>query len=817
MTGVLEHLVVIDLSQDVATSMVGMLLADQGATVIKVEPPGGDPLRASSGWRVRNRGKQSVVLDLSSEGDRLDLMARIVQSDIVLDGPASVLEQVGWTYSDLRSRHPSLILCSISGYAGVDKHSGRPVIESLVAARCGLQWEKRGWPGGSIERTNGIEGFLMDFEVPTEELEGPPREGPLYSVVPWTELAAFFLASVGVGAAIFARERTGEGQHVATSLLHGAMVNGSFTWQRVAKPYHPGYRMWLTDPRVPHGLFRTADDRWVHAWGPGASFPLAMAATVAEDEATALEFARGFPRTGMDPEELLVIREFSPALADAYRTFTAAEWEAMAAENNVSVVDIRSPEEALLSQAFLNDGCVVQVDDPEVGPIRHVGQTIQFSANPTPIIRPAPELDAHQEEFRRSTRNAPQATTVTRPDVAKGSLSRGPLDGVVVLDLGLAVAGPFGVQALADLGADVIKIQRADDQYWTETYMGAVCNRGKRSICIDLKTPDGRAVLLRLVELADVVHSNMRMAAVKGLGLDYETLRAVKPDLIYCHTRGYENGPRLDLPGHDQSGSAISGVAWEEGGLYAGGWPLWPPISLGDTGSGLLSAAAVLSALHHRQRTGIGQEVNTAIAYVHLLNASAAWIGDDGTTVPERPRLDAMHYGLDALHRLYPTGSGWLCLAADHQQHWTTLCQAIGRADLADDPRFATAEKTLENDAELAAILSDALAFDSAARWQELLDHHAIPCEVSSESFSKELFDDAEMIERGLVVKHSHRHFGTIEMQGGGLEFSGTPTLIDRGPCVTGEHTYEILAELGFSQEDIQRFEGNGTAWQLAD
>ena len=194
-----------------------------------------------------------------------------------------------------------------------------------------------------------------------------------------------------------------------------------------------------------------------------------------------------------------------------------------------------------------------------------------------------------------------------------------PLDGVKVLDLGLAVAGPFGTQMLADFGADVIKVNQPSDQTWMNTYMGMSCNRGKRSVSLNLKTDHGMEAFRALVAEADVVHTNMRYDAAEHLGVDYDSLRRINPRLIYCHTRGFENGPRMLLPGHDQSGSALTGVAWEEGGVGAGGTPIWPNISLGDLGDGMLSATAVLHALLHRDRTGEGQLVTTSIVYAHLL------------------------------------------------------------------------------------------------------------------------------------------------------------------------------------------------------
>ena len=248
-----------------------------------------------------------------------------------------------------------------------------------------------------------------------------------------------------------------------------------------------------------------------------------------------------------------------------------------------------------------------------------------------------------------------------------------------MLDLGLAVAGPWGTMMLADLGADVIKVNPLHDCYWMSTHIAMACNRGKRSIAMNLKDPDAMEVLHELVAPADVVQHNMRYDAAERLGVDYESLRAIKPDLIYCHTRGFEHGAREGLPGNDQTGAALAGPDWLDGGLDHDGIPLWPVVSLGDTGNGFLSAIAMVQALYHRDRTGEGQFVDTSIMYAQLLNASIAWSLADGSRHGDRPSLDAMQLGWHATHRLYETADGWLCIAAMTDEQRSALASVARR------------------------------------------------------------------------------------------------------------------------------------------
>jgi crotonobetainyl-CoA:carnitine CoA-transferase CaiB-like acyl-CoA transferase len=268
---------------------------------------------------------------------------------------------------------------------------------------------------------------------------------------------------------------------------------------------------------------------------------------------------------------------------------------------------------------------------------------------------------------------------------------------VTVIDLGLAVAGPFGPKMLADMGASVIKVNALYDGYWWSNHMAIAVNRGKRSIAIDLKDPRGRAIVYKLVERADVVAHNMRYGAPERIGVDYDTLRKINPRLIYCHTRGFDRGPRLRLPGTDQSGAALAGIEYEDGACADGGTPFWSPTSLGDTGNGFLAAIAIAQALYHRERTGQGQKVDAAIINASLLSTSYAYITADGKGGP-RPHLDKMQTGLSALYRLYQTADGWLCLAAIKPAHWKELCAAIGKPELAGDERFATAESRAQHD-----------------------------------------------------------------------------------------------------------------------
>jgi crotonobetainyl-CoA:carnitine CoA-transferase CaiB-like acyl-CoA transferase len=311
---------------------------------------------------------------------------------------------------------------------------------------------------------------------------------------------------------------------------------------------------------------------------------------------------------------------------------------------------------------------------------------------------------------------------------------------------------------------------------------------------------------------ADVVQHNMRPDAARRLAVDYGSLRQVKPDLIYCHTRGFERGPRTGLPGNDQTGAALAGTTWLDSGLDHDGAPIWTVMSAGDTGNGFLSAIAIVQALYHRDRTGEGQELDTSILYAQLLNASMAWITPDGSRSADRQRLDAMHLGWCALYRLYETVDGWLCLAAVTDEQWSALCSAVGRDEWATDPRFADREGRRRHDRELAETLERCFATGSARDWFDRLDRAGVPCEVSDPDWVLRAFDDPWMVERGWVAQLDHARLGRMVTMGRLVDLSATPGVVERAAPVVGQHTRELLAEVGYDETEIEALLASGAA-----
>jgi crotonobetainyl-CoA:carnitine CoA-transferase CaiB-like acyl-CoA transferase len=331
------------------------------------------------------------------------------------------------------------------------------------------------------------------------------------------------------------------------------------------------------------------------------------------------------------------------------------------------------------------------------------------------------------------------------------------------------------------------------------------CNRDKESITLNLKDPEGMAVLRRLAASADVVQHNMRYDAAERLGVDYESLKAINPRLIYCHTMGHEQGSRAAHPANDQTGAALAGTTWLDGGLDNGGRPVWAVTSMGDTGNGYLSALGIIQALYDRDRTGEGQLVRTSIIYAQLLNASMAWVSPDGAKAASRPRLDAEGWGWSALYRLYRTSGGYLTIAALSDPAWQSLAEATGQPELASDPRFDSPAARRDHDGELSAELEAIFAARPAADWFGVLDAAGVPCEVTDPDYVVRLFADPDAERRQLTASFQHRMVGAMKLGGLSFQLSDTPGVLKSGPAWPGQDSKKILAELGYTDEDITK------------
>jgi len=396
-------------------------------------------------------------------------------------------------------------------------------------------------------------------------------------------------------------------------------------------------------------------------------------------------------------------------------------------------------------------------------------------------------------------------------------MSGGPLDGVVVLDLGQYLAGPFGPMILGDLGAEVIKVEPVRGDAMRMAGLPFVgCQRGKKDIAVDLKRPEGIEIVMRLAERADVVHHNMTKGTAARLGIDYEALRARNPNLIHCNTYAYgAEGPLSDFGGLDPLYQAACGLEYEAGPVAEGNPPLYLRFGMTDTANAFASVVGVLAALFERRQSGEGQDVWTS-----LLNAAAVFSSDvflvDGEPAPVRPPLDKAQTGTSPCYRMYETQDGWIQIAAVGPQDWAALCNRLGVPALGD--QFPTYEARVAHRHEIEPALAERFATRTAWTWQRLLDEAGVPCEVSIDTNDGELaLYDSDNERLGLVTEYEHPKLGNIRQFGTLVDFSETPTGPYAPPPLVGQHTRELLDRAGYSAADIEDLLTQGVVYEPDD
>ena len=378
------------------------------------------------------------------------------------------------------------------------------------------------------------------------------------------------------------------------------------------------------------------------------------------------------------------------------------------------------------------------------------------------------------------------------------------LEGIKILDFGIFLAGPWADKVLADLGADVLKVEEFNGDPWRDKGTNAMfpgISRGKRSLAIDLKTQEGRQIVHQLAKDADVIHHNMRVGVAERLAIDYETLKKINPQIIYCHSAGFgTGGPRSMDPTFEPLHSAFSGILHMSAG--EGNPPIMYPSNM-DIGNGYLGVSAILMALVERSVSGEGQYVESPQTASAMFCTSDVFFDEKGQ-ISEYNRLDHEQMGIAPLERLYRTkGDGWICIACQTQEEWERLSQGVELPQLASDPRYATLESRKANAAELVAALEKRFAERTDAEWFQTLDDRKVPCEIPRGFQGDTFLNDPENLKSGAVVEIDHPLYGKLREIGQVIRFSETPGVIQRPGPLLGEHTQEVLKDLGYNREQI--------------
>jgi CoA:oxalate CoA-transferase len=392
------------------------------------------------------------------------------------------------------------------------------------------------------------------------------------------------------------------------------------------------------------------------------------------------------------------------------------------------------------------------------------------------------------------------------------------LGDIRVIDLGHVLAAPTAAMILADLGADVIHVEPpyGDDARafgpFANGHSGyfASINRNKRSIVIDLKHPQGKEILRDLIRTADVVLENYRPGTLARLGFSYEAMQTLNPRIVYASISGYGHDALPEYatkPAYDLVAQAFSGLMSITG--PEGGPPVRVGTSVGDITAGHQCAIAILAALWYRERTGQGQVIDMSMAdgLVYILENALV----RHTLLGQVPSPLGTRHPTVAPFQAFPTADSWIVIAAGNDALWQTLCQAIERPDLAEDPRFASNALRTANHAALQGILSEVTPTRTTAEWAELLEAHGLP--YSPINTVDQVVEDPNVRYRGMVVEVDQPGIGPIQIAGSPFHLSETPGKVRAPAPLLGQHTREILREvLGYAPERVQALIESGAA-----
>jgi len=765
MAGPLEGLRVIDCTSGMAGPKAAGILADYGADVIWVEPHGGDPLRTELevAYSVFNRSKRSITLDLNDAADRESLFALLTTADVFIQSwRPGVAERLGVGFEAVRERNPALVYCSISGFGAEGKHTDLPGHEALVHALLGTQGDQAGF-----------------------------RDGPIFVGVPSASSGAAYLGLIGILASLYRRLRDGWGRHVETSLLDGMIAYVSQSWgysERNKKRYRTG------GTRFYIKTLRCADDEYigVHTAARGA-FDRLMALVGIDDQVRPVDGSEA--STPLTEDEEIALAQ----IPDIFVKEPRKVWLQRLIEANICAIPVLRPTEVFDEPQTVHNEMVLDVTDPTLGRVQQIAPPIKHRSTPAVPGGGAPTVGQHTDEILAELLSA---TPRTVPQL--GPIDERPLlEGLKVLDIGHWFAGPYASRLLADLGADVIKVEppNGDPMRGLERPFSSA-QAGKRAVGVNFLHPDVGDVRQGLIEWADVVHHNLRPGVAERLGMGYEQVRDGNPEVVYLHATGWGiGGPDINRQSLAPLMAGYVGADYEAAGLYN---PPVDPVANEDSGGGLLGAVGALMALLHRGRTGRGQFLDSPHFHSAMEDMCHVVRRSSDGNVLGAGKLDTLQTGIGPLHRLYETADGWICVVAAKDADIRALSRVLD-VEILGDERFATPELRAANSYELEDVLFDRFLARSTSELLEALAAAGVPAAEPVYENNRRFMDDPEHLRLGRVGEFDHPRYGKTRQPGVLIRFDGASVPPLRRAPELGEHTDEVLAALGIPPEEVAR------------
>ena len=743
---------VLDVSQGLVGPMAAMLIGDFGAQILKVEPPGGDWAAERPGHQMWNRNKTRLTLDVTSPDGRARLEDLLAAADVaIFDFSPRTMDALG--LMDAAQRHPRLILLWTPPYG-----------------TSGLWSEFEAHHGALMGLTGGA--FRQSSYEPQ----------PVWLVAPVLHYAQATMAAGSAGAALLERGRSGQGQMVTVTGLHAVALVGG------------GSGMMMPQGRRPLGA---SPSYRLYECGDGQFLFLATLFSYFFQRAVSAMGLEVALAEDVFPEDVTRLME------ERFLQKSRDEWLEILRAADVPTGPVGRREDWLGGELIANNDMRAVLDHPVLGPVEMPAVPVKLRA--TPGAARALMRDADASEVERFAAGAAEPAPPVAPPSA-APRHTGPLSGLKVLDLGTVIAGAYASAILANLGAEVVKVEGAEGDPWRDYGMGFTAyNRGKRGLVIDLKTDEGRALFLDLARRADVVLDNYRLGVRDRLGIGHDAVTAANPRLVSCSVTTYgSKGEETRRPGFDPLLQARSGMMAAQGGDDQE--PVFHVIAVNDFASATMAAFGVITALNARERTGVGQVMETSLTAQSAMFQSGEltrWPG-----APPGPKGGRDCLGLAALDRFYRCADGWITLTCRTPDEAAAVAEALKHPhwpdayDMLAQPRDGTLA------GEIARVLAG-LEMGEALTALIRAGARATPVREGEEIFSdpwlweNDFFDQQRQTEHGPV---NDRPYAT---------FSRTPVGYERPEPGLGEHTFEVLADWGIDPERIEQLADEGVVMRL--
>ncbi len=786
--GVLTGIRVLDLT-GLAGQYTGRLLADLGADVVKVEPPGGDPVRfmppfandqpgpdRGLRWLAYNSNKSSVTLDIGTPAGRSQLLQMARGADVLIDSyEPGYLASMELSETALREANPRLITVSITPFGESGPYAGHRGTDLHAIAMSGLM---------TIQGDN----------------EQPPAAAPMDQAY----ILACLHAAHGVFYALMARRRSGRGQHVEVSVQE-VLANIFFQIIRYSATSEIGERIGTSGNLAPYNIFRCRDG-WVSL---AVLLPPQAAVFFDWVGEPALQDEFWLPLENRQGENMQFIDSL---VAPFIEQFTVADFVCEAQARRLPAAPVNRPGDFADNPQFAERGYFEAVDHPEVGSYSLPGAPFRMSETPIAPPRRAPLIS-------EAARDLPEQPVPAGADTDSGGSANHttdspalPLAGVRILDFTRIWAGPYCTRLLADYGAEVIKVESS--LFDTGNRMGSMpyvadLNRNKLGVTLDLHKDEARDIARRIAAVSDLVIDNFALGVIDRFGLGYDELARVNPEIIQITMPGWGSvGPLRDHVAFGFNLVSVSGLSYTWG--HAESEPNarckfdYPDFLVAS-----LTALAALAAIYHKAQTGRGQRIEVAQVEAVGNTMGMAFLDYSLNGRPGEPMGNS--HPEHAPHGVYPARGhdAWCAVSCATDEEWRALVRAIGSPAWADDPRYATGTGRKENEASLNEALSQWTRGRTPRQIMHLLQRSGVA--AAAVLTGEDLYWDPHLRERGYIHTLDHPDWGVVEQPGVTVRLSETPGGSRMPSAALGQHNDHVLrAILGLSETEVSRLKETG-------